>query len=157
RQARFYDPLSTPADIDPHTGLDFLTWLGTWIGVSLDRHWDEAKRRKFLKQAGRLFDIRGTREGLRKALLLFLELEEASCGCGAQDCHSCRPRPTNCGSPPPELCAWEPPPLILEHFKLRRWLLLGAGKIGDQAVLWGQRIINRSQLNSHAQIGQMKL
>jgi len=157
QQARFYDPLSTPAERDPRTGIDFLTWLGTWIGVSLDRHWEEAKRRKFLKQASGLFDLRGTLEGLRRELLLFLEMEKSQCCCGNQHCGTCRPKPANCEEPVPEPCAWEPPPLILEHFKLRRWLLLGAGRIGDQAVLWGKRIVNRTQLNSGTKLGRAQL
>ena len=70
QQARYFDPLSAPAERDPKTGIDFLTWLASWIGLTLDRHWPEAKRRKFLKQAGRLFDLRGTREGLWRELLL---------------------------------------------------------------------------------------
>jgi hypothetical protein len=60
-------------------------------------------------------------------------------------------------------CAWEPPPLILEHFQLRRWLFLGCGRLGDDAVLWGQKIVNRSQLTSEgraergAQVGATRL
>ena len=64
KQAKFYDPLSTPAVRNPKAGIDFLSWLASWIGVTLDRNWTEAKRRRFLKEAGRLFDLRGTREGL---------------------------------------------------------------------------------------------
>ena len=45
---------------------------------------------------------------------------------------------------------WDPPPLILEHYRLRRWFELGAGRLGDQAVLWGKRIVNRSQLGRAA-------
>ncbi len=44
QQARFYDPLSTPAERDPRTGIDFLSWLGSWIGISLDRHRRTAPR-----------------------------------------------------------------------------------------------------------------
>ena len=69
----------------------------------------------------------------------------------------CRPAPANC-APVVELpCAWQPPPLILEHFKLRRWLFLGAGRLGDQAVLWGKRIVNRSQLDANAQVEHTQL
>ena len=52
---------------------------------------------------------------------------------------------------------WQPPPLILEHYQLRRWLFVGAGRLGDQAMLWGKRIVNRSQLNEGAQVGQTQL
>ena len=147
-QARFYDPLSTPAERDPKTGIDFLSWLASWIGVTLDRNWPEAKKRRFLKAAGRLFDLRGTREGLWRELLLLLEIEKPDCCANDQPRDRCVPRPSNCAPDKPPVSNWHPPPLILEHFKLRRWLFLGAGRIGDQAVLWGERIVNRSQLNS---------
>ena len=157
RQARFYDPLSTPAERDPRTGIDFLSWLGSWIGVSLDRQWAETKRRKFLKQAGKLFDLRGTRAGLWRELLLYLEMEKNCCCCRDQAPGRCHPSPANCGPTLRQPCSWEPPPLILEHFKLRRWLFLGAGRIGDQAVLWGKRIVNRSQLNAGVKVGHTQL
>ena len=46
-----------------------------------------------------------------------------------------------------------PPPLVLEHFRLRRWFEAGASTLGDRTVLWGQSIVNRSQLGSSAQVG----
>ena len=156
KQAKFYDPLSTPAERDPKTGIDFLSWLGSWMGVTLDRSWAEAKRRRFLKEAGRLFDLRGTREGLWRELLLLLEIESDCCA-DNQPRDRCVPLPSNCAPVKPPVSNWEPPPLILEHFKLRRWLFLGAGRIGDQAVLWGKRIVNRSQLNDGAQVGRSQL
>jgi hypothetical protein len=48
---------------------------------------------------------------------------------------------------------WTPPPLILEHFQLRRWLFVGTGRLGDEAALWGRSIVNRSQLNETARAG----
>lgn len=157
RQARFYDPLSTPAERDPKTGADFLSWLGSWIGVTLDRNWSEQKRRQFLKRAGSLFDLRGTPEGLRQELLVFLDMAARVCCNNPNAEFCCTPAPANCGPTKRAPSTWEPPPLILEHFKLRRWLFLGAGRIGDQAVLWGKRIINRSQLNDGAQVGLTQL
>jgi phage tail-like protein len=157
QEARYFDPLSTPAERDPKTGVDFLSWLASWIGLTLDRQWPEAKRRKFLKQAGRLYDLRGTREGLWRELILFLEMETNDCCRSDQPRDRCQPAPTNCAPVAPPDCAWQPPPLILEHFKLRRWLFLGAGKLGDQAVLWGKRIVNRSQLDDGAQVGRTQL
>jgi phage tail-like protein len=158
QQAHYFDPLSTPAERDPKTGIDFLTWLGSWIGLSLDRHWPEAKRRQFLKRASSLYDLRGTREGLWRQLLLLLAMEaEPNCCPDDQPKLRCRPAPANC-APVVELpCAWQPPPLILEHFKLRRWLFLGAGRLGDQAVLWGKQIVNRSQLDANAQVEHTQL
>ena len=157
REAAYFDPLSAPAERDPETGSDFLSWLGSWLGVTLDRHWPETKRRKFLKSAGRLYDLRGTREGLWRELLLFLEMDRAECCMTEQPRDRCQPPPANCAPPKPARCSWRPPPLILEHFKLRRWLFLGAGRLGDQAVLWGKRIVNRSQLDDTAQVGRTQL
>jgi hypothetical protein len=47
--------------------------------------------------------------------------------------------------------------LVLEHFRLRRWLRLGASRIGNDAVVWGRRIVNRSQLGEGAQVGGTQL
>ena len=157
-QARYFDPLSTPADSDPNTGIDFLSWLASWIGLTLDRHWPEAKRRQFLKGAARLFHIRGTREGLWRQLVFYLGMEpETRCCPDDQPKTRCRPKPANCAPVETLPCAWQPPPLILEHYQLRRWLFLGAGRLGDQAVLWGKRIVNRSQLDRGAQADQTQL
>jgi phage tail-like protein len=156
--ARYFDPLSTPAERDPKTGVDFLSWLASWIGLSLDRHWPEAKRRQFLKRAGKLYDLRGTRQGLWRQLLLILDMEaDRNCCQNDQPKTCCRPGPANCAPAVKLPCAWQPPPLILEHYQLRRWLFLGAGRLGDQAVLWGKRIVNRSQLNEGAQVGHSQL
>jgi hypothetical protein len=45
----------------------------------------------------------------------------------------------------------------LEHYRLRRWLFLGVGRLGDEARLWGQRIVNRSRLDANAQAGATQL
>jgi phage tail-like protein len=157
-EALYFDPMSTPTDQDPASGQDFLSWLATWIGISLDRHWPEDKRRQWVKQAGKLFPIRGTREGLWRQLLLFLGMEpEKVCCADDEPRRRCRPEPANCAPVTKRPCAWEPPPLILEHYQLRRWLFVGAGRLGDQAELWGNSIINRSQLGGSAQAGLSQL
>jgi phage tail-like protein len=156
--ARYFDPLSAPADERSVGQMDFLTWLGTWIGVGLDRNWPDVKRRQFLKKAGKLFDLRGTREGLWRQLLLFLGIDaERICCPHDQPMARCRPKPFNCEPVKKAACHWQPPPLILEHFKLRRWLFVGAARLGDQAVLWGNRIVNRSQLNEEARMDRSQL
>ena len=156
-QARYFDPLSTPAERNPKTGVDFLSWLASWIGLTLDRQWPLQKRRKLLKQAGRLYNLRGTREGLWRELVLFLEMDRNDCCTGNESLERCCPVPVRCAPLSPPVCRWEPPPLILEHFKLRRWLFLGGGGLGDRAVLWGKRIVNRSQLNANAQVEETRL
>ena len=156
--ARYFDPASTPATRGSGGRIDFLSWLASWIGVALDRHWPEAKRRQFLKHAGQLFDLRGTREGLHRQLVLFLGMDaQANCCPGDQPKARCLEPPPNCAPIEQRPCAWTPPPFILEHFALRRWLFVGAGRLGDDAMLWGNRIVNRSQLNSNAQAGGSQL
>lgn len=157
-QAALFDPLSAPATPGTRGGIDFLTWLGTWLGLTFDRHWPESKRRKLLKQAAKLYHLRGTREGLRRQLLLFLDIEpEHICGPEDEVKDRCAALPDNCAPPESKPCAWQPPTLILEHFQLRRWLFLGAGRLGDESRLWGQRIVNRSGLGANAQVGYTQL
>jgi phage tail-like protein len=156
-QALYFDPLSTPVEPDPESGIDFLSWFASWIGVSFDQQWTIPKRRRFLKMAAGFYKLRGTREGLWRQLLLLLNMGPGVNHCPYDRTKTACPR-TPCnetagGSP----CAWEPPPIILEHFQLRRWLFVGAGGLGDQAVLWGKRIVNRSQLDSNAQADRSQL
>jgi phage tail-like protein len=46
---------------------------------------------------------------------------------------------------------------ILEHYRLRRWLFLDAGRLGDAAVLYGRAIVARLQLEEHSSIGSFAL
>ena len=144
----YFDPLSTP----------FLNWLASWIGIVPDRQLPEQKRREYVKRAAHLADIRGTKYGLWRQLTAYLGFEDLRtvCQCDVQPC-SCGPTPKTCPPTPPHQWTWNPPPLILEHFKLRRWMFLGAGHIGDQAMLWGSKIVNRSQLGDNAQVGVTQL
>jgi phage tail-like protein len=47
-------------------------------------------------------------------------------------------------------------PAILEHFRLRRWLYLGSGRLGDR-VAWGRAIVRRLELGEHSEIGTFQL
>lgn len=155
--ARLFDPASAPASASNPRQLDFLSWLGTWIGITLDRNWDVEARRRFLKGAGALFDRRGTVSGLRQQLLLLLNFAgDAPCAVDSRACGRCSPALPNC-APPPAAPVYEPPPLVLEHFRLRRWLRLGQATLGDEAILWGERIVGRSRLGSNAQVGVTRL
>jgi phage tail-like protein len=148
RQSDLFDPRSTPAMSTAAGAPDMLSWLASWIGVTFDRAWSVAKRRRYLMQVARLYPCRGTLPGLRRALLLFLGLDSLTV---PRRPTACGP---NCAPPPP---AWSPPPLILEHWKIRRWLFLGAGRLGDAAVLWGETIMGRSQFDNSAQLGVTRL
>jgi phage tail-like protein len=156
-QARLFDPLSAPATSGAQGTPDFLSWLASWIGIGFERQWDTAKRRRFLKAAGRLFDRRGTFEGLRQQLLMLLDFDRVPSCCTFEEAsRSCRCAPANC-APRPKAPAWQPPALILEHFRLRRWLYVGAGRLGEQAMLWGSKIAGRSQLDQNAQLDHTRL
>ncbi|HEX4459534.1 MAG TPA: phage tail protein [Polyangia bacterium] len=151
-QARFYDPLSAPAD-DRNPSRDFLSWLATWLGVTLDRSWPIARRRRYLKEIGKLLPLRGTLPGLRRNLQLYLGLPSGD---------ECK-KPVECGPCAPHRHhRWRPPQLVLENFRLRRWLFLGHGRLGNEARVWGDSIVNRSRLDGkdlrgNAQIGVTQL
>lgn len=142
--AALFDPDSAPAG----QGADVLAWLGGWLGLALERGWPEARRRAMLRAAGKLFACRGTRRGLWQSLLFWLGWKPFEGATGKPDCGPrCRP-----GWRPPQ-----PPPLVLEHWRLRRWLWLGKGRLGSDAELWGESILGRSQLDSTAQAAVTRL
>jgi phage tail-like protein len=155
-EARLFDPLSTPAKRVGKAPVDFLSWLASWVGVRFDRSWPETKRRQYLKRIGAILDWRGTVRGIRDLLLLVMGWSDPRACCGALPRKVCGCRPLNCAPAPVRPC-YEPPPLILEHFRLRRWLLLGSARLGAQAMLWGSRIANRSQLDVNAKVGHTQL
>ena len=59
----YFDPALTP--------LDLLPWLASWVDLTLDDHWPEAKRRQLLKAAVSLYRKRGTRRGLQEYLEIY--------------------------------------------------------------------------------------
>jgi hypothetical protein len=46
---------------------------------------------------------------------------------------------------------------VVEHFRLRRWLSLDEGRLGDTAALWGPEIVRRLQLDAYSEIGKFAL
>jgi phage tail-like protein len=158
QQARLFDPASAPAEPAPGATVDVLTWLASWVGLTLDRRWPLAKRRRLFKTATSVFDQRGTRAGLRRLLLAYLDMDVESVPCPTAERRSrCTPMALNCGDPPAPSRAWQPPPLILEHFQLRRWLFVGQGRLGNEAVLWGRHIVNRTHLGAGATLDRSQL
>jgi len=150
-----------PALFDPHS-TPHLDWLASWIGLVPDRRFAESLQRDIVANARHLLDLRGTVAGLRQLLIVALGLARVDCaGRGARDCaHGCpachEPRRT-CPPRPEEPSRWEPPPLVLEHFRLRRWFEAGASTLGDRTVLWGDSIVKRSQLDRSARVGATAL
>jgi phage tail-like protein len=66
-----FDPMATPANRKNQSGTDFLSWLASWLGMTLQSNWPVAKRRELVRQAYRLFALRGTPEGLKLHIELY--------------------------------------------------------------------------------------
>ncbi|GAF48243.1 hypothetical protein RW1_051_00070 [Rhodococcus wratislaviensis NBRC 100605] len=142
-----------PALFDPHA-TPHLDWLASWVGLAPDHRFPDSLQRAIVADSAHLLDLRGTVTGLRRLLLVALGLDhEPNCTTTAGRCAPCPPPRQTCPPQPPAPSTWEPPPLILEHFRLRRWFEAGASTLGNQTMLWGQSIVNRSQLGSTAQVG----
>jgi phage tail-like protein len=73
--ARYFDPGAAPAAPGKNGRTDFLSWLASWLDLSLDRHWPEPQRRALVRNAHRLYALRGTPAGLRLHLHLHTGLE----------------------------------------------------------------------------------
>jgi phage tail-like protein len=56
----YFDPRTCPAS--------FLPWLASWLDLSLNLHWPEARQRYLLSQAMELYSSRGTRYGLTRMI-----------------------------------------------------------------------------------------
>lgn len=76
-----WEPLERQIDqlyayFDPHlTPTEFLPWLGTWVDLSLDENWPEARRRELIHRAADLYRRRGTPGALRDYLTIYLGVE----------------------------------------------------------------------------------
>jgi len=67
---------SLPALFDPHAApRPFLAWLAGCLGLDLDDKWDEQKQRQIIAEIFRLSGLRGTAEGLRETLRLFVGVD----------------------------------------------------------------------------------
>jgi phage tail-like protein len=75
RLPAYFDPLVAPAADAGASGADFLDWLAGWIGISLDREWSVARRRRLVAAAPQLFKIRGTVAGLKRHIAVYTGIE----------------------------------------------------------------------------------
>jgi len=81
----------TPALFDTRTvGFEYMDWLASWLGLTLDLSWDERKRRLFLSHAPQYYRERGTKAGLERSIRLTLEpcpddslFDVPTCSCAA--------------------------------------------------------------------------
>ena len=60
---RFFDPLECPED--------FLEYIASWVALTIEDDWPEAKKRNLIKKAIELYHVRGTPRGLRIYLRIF--------------------------------------------------------------------------------------
>jgi len=67
----YFDPKSRLAKSCVPGDTDFLTWLASWLGLSLRSGWAVNKRRELVRQAYKLYKLRGTPEGMRLAIELY--------------------------------------------------------------------------------------
>jgi phage tail-like protein len=60
------------AYVDPdETPDDFLSWLGQWVGMSVDETWEIGRRRRAVARAARIYHRRGTVRGLQELVEVF--------------------------------------------------------------------------------------
>lgn len=145
QQAHLFDPMSAPTGTKKR---DFLSWLASWVGVQLFHGWSSLKKRQFLKQSSQLFLLRGTRQGLIQQLLWFVGIANLNSTPEKAECAPCTE---------PSAPQWNVPEMVLEHFYLRRWMFLGAGRLSEQATLWGEKLSGKSRLDNHAINGLTRL
>ena len=50
---------------------EFLPWLSSWIALQIEDEWEEEKKRRWLRFAPALYNIRGTRTALEKLLEIY--------------------------------------------------------------------------------------
>ena len=62
---RFFDANGAP--------VEFLSWLGSWVALSMDENWSEEKKRSIIQHAVSLYKKRGTREGLEDTIELLTD------------------------------------------------------------------------------------
>jgi phage tail-like protein len=57
---------------DPHlTPDDFLTWIGSWVGIAIDETWSVERRREVVARAVELYRLRGTAVGLGQQVEIY--------------------------------------------------------------------------------------
>lgn len=61
---------------DPHQTPDsFIPWLGNWVALSLRDDWSMIEKRRFISRVVPLYRYRGTLDGLKQMLLIYLNAQ----------------------------------------------------------------------------------
>lgn len=64
--ADYFNPSETPTE--------FLQWLSGWVALSLRADLDEFRQREFIRNAVRLYRLRGTKKGLEEVVSIYTRL-----------------------------------------------------------------------------------
>jgi phage tail-like protein len=64
---KYYDPRETPSEM--------LSWLASWVALSLDVDWPDLNKRKLIQNAAAKYRNRGTRRALEEMLGIFVGAE----------------------------------------------------------------------------------
>ncbi len=123
--ARYFDPRAVPEG-------PWLDHLAAWLGQRLEDSWDGRQKRRLLEALPELLPKRGTAEGLRRYLSIYLE---AMSGIEARH---------QMGYP-----------RLVEAFRERR--ALGAPGLARGRALWGRGELDRLQLGVDAEVGRSRL
>jgi phage tail-like protein len=110
---------SLPAYLDPGTTPDdVLEWLAGWVGIALDGSNDPRRRRELVRSAFALHRLRGTAEGIRRAVAVAFDAEPEIRETGASG-WSLDPDAPVPGSSPPSVVVLlridDPSPVDLER------------------------------------------
>jgi phage tail-like protein len=65
----YFDPSRAPFQVKR----DFLSWLASWLALTLDEGWSEKKKRYFVRNAAQIYRNRGTTKGLKFMLNQFFD------------------------------------------------------------------------------------
>lgn len=134
---RLFDPEAVPDE--------FVDYLASWLALPLEGAWSAEQKRRMLVAAPGFYPRRGTAEGLRRVLQIYL---------------------WNLTGVEPE--AQGEIPAVTEGFRERRRLLLAAGgtsRLGHSgaatpssgAPLWSRSFVGRLQLNAFGRAGEVRI
>lgn len=133
----------TVADRHRYTSLtgvpngQFLSYLASWLGLPLEGSWDEDQKRALLRAAPDIYPIRGTIEGLRKYVSIYLQNIN---DLGPDELHDF--------------------PMFIEGYRERNHPTLGdAGgtSLGAGRSLWSRDVTGRLQLGVNARADEGRL
>jgi phage tail-like protein len=67
RATRYFDAMGTPDQ--------FIPWLSSWLAIAYDENWPLDKKRELLREAPKLYKMRGTRKILEQLIKIYLDIE----------------------------------------------------------------------------------